>query len=53
MLGDLCHDGIVTVGDLNGGQQLGKLVVRETDIQNRAHDLDHGSDMLSHRIHLL
>jgi hypothetical protein len=38
---------------MDGVEELGKLVIPETDIQNRAHDRDHGSFMIGHWIQLL
>ena len=53
MLGDFRDDGGIAVFDFDGGQQLWQAVVRKTNVQNRTHNLDHGSDMIGHWIQLL
>ena len=53
VLGHLCHDDPVTQRDFDGAEQLGKLIVREANVKNRAHNLDHCSYMFGHWIQLL
>lgn len=53
MLCDLCNDRLVSVGDFDGVQQTGQLILLEADIQNRAHDLDHSSFVFGHEFQLL
>ena len=53
MLCNLGNDGAVPIGYRNGIQQRRQLAIRETNIQNRTHDLDHHSLILRHRIQLL
>jgi UDP-glucose 4-epimerase len=44
----LCHNGGTVKGHFDGVEQSGKLIVRETDIQNGADDLNHGTDVFGH-----
>ena len=53
MLGDLGGNGLTAAGDLNGAEQRRKLIVGESNIKNRTHNLDHGSLLIGHRIQLL
>ena len=48
VLRDLGHDLPVAMLDFNGAQQIGQLIIGKANIQNRAHDLDHRSNILSH-----
>ena len=46
-------DRSVSAGNMNGAEQRGKLIVGESNIKNRTHDLDHCSLVIGHRIQLL
>ena len=48
VLCDLRHDGMLAVGNLDGAEQTGQLIVSETDVKNRTHDLDHSSFVFGH-----
>ena len=48
MLGNLSDDGAVAQRDFNGVKQGRKLIIRESDIQNGADDLGHGTDVFGH-----
>ena len=47
------NDLFVTKGDLDGVKQFGKAIICKTDIQNRSHNLDDCSFLISHWIQLL
>ena len=53
VLGNLRNDGLVSIGNFDGVQQTGQLILLEANIQNRAHDLDHSSFVFGHGIQLL
>ena len=48
VLCDLRHDGMLAVGNLDGAEQTGQLIVSEADVKNRTHDLDHSSFVFGH-----
>ena len=48
VLGDLSHDHPLAQRDLDGAEQLGQLVVGETNVKNRTLNLDHGSFVVGH-----
>jgi hypothetical protein len=48
-----CLDQVIAVLDVDSVEELGKLIVRKADIQNRTHNLDHGSCIFGHRVQLL
>ena len=53
VLSNLSHNGLVAIGDFDGAEQLGKLIVAKSNIKNRAHYLNHSSYVFGHGIQLL
>jgi len=39
---------MLAVGNLDGAEQTGQLIVSEADVKNRTHDLDHSSFVFGH-----
>ena len=50
MLFHLCHNLVVSLIHLDRIEQVGKAVFSKTDVQNRTHNLNHGSCILCHWI---
>jgi len=53
VLGDFGHDGAAVMGNFDGAEQLGKIPVRKSNVQDRADDLRHGPFVIGHWIQLL